>query len=112
MMVDSDLVIGFIAIAAAIFVVGFIVYKFAKYGFKGALFNGRIQETVGDVRASEFEVGTTLFRVHQVIRESEHFVGLEIQHRMTGSIRIEGVPLSRSEAKALGDALVKASSAV
>lgn len=104
--------LGYIAIAFAVLVVAFIVYKFAKYGLKGALFNGRIRETFGEVRAEELEVGVTLFRVHAASNDSDRFVGLEIQHRITGSIKIEGVPLSRAEARALGELLVKASSAV
>jgi len=87
----------------------FFAYRFARFGFKGSFFGGRIRRTFGEVRLSPLNGPSGTVRIHEIEGSNEPLVGIEIVQKTLLSYDMTPITISRSDTvklvKMLGEAL-------
>lgn len=85
----------------ALFLLGFAFNVFRRGGVKAAMFNAKIQRTVGEVSASGPKLVSQVLRVHLLDRNGESLVGLELVSKSAMSYEMMPIVLTISQAKTL-----------
>src|SRR6476620_9207252 len=94
-----------VLVSALILAFGYIRYR----SFRGMRFGARIKHTVGESELARFRSMKRTVRVHTLEDAGdERAVGLEIATRAGFDYRVWAVPLSKSDAKRLGELLLLA----
>jgi len=87
----------------------FSVYRFARFGFKGAFFGGKIRRTFGEVPLSPVNGLSGTVRIHEIEGSGGPHVGIEIVQKTLLSYGMIPITISRSDTvkliKLLGEAL-------
>jgi hypothetical protein len=89
-------------------VVYFIFNIFRRGGLKGALFNAKIEATIGEVEAKGPKLISQRVKVHILQRESESLIGIEIMSKSIASIEMLPVVLTQAQAAKLAGLLQQA----
>jgi hypothetical protein len=92
----------------ALFFLGFVFNMFRRGGFKAALFNAKIQETVGEVSATGPKLVSQVLRVHALERNGESLIGIEVVSKTVTSYHMLPIVLTEAQARALGSLLREA----
>jgi hypothetical protein len=79
----------------------FFAYLFARYGFRGATFGGRIRRTFGEVPLSRHHGYSGALRIHEIERKDGSHVGMEIVQKSLLSYETTPITFSCSDAAAL-----------
>ncbi len=96
----------FLAIFAAI--IAYWLFQVSTKGFKGALFGGAIERTVGEITLARRGILGGRLKVHRVAAEHGRMVGIEIVFWTPLSYQMIPVTLTSEEAKRLGEMLTQA----
>lgn len=79
----------------------FFAYRFARFGFKGSMFSGKILRTFGEVPLSPLNGPSGVVRVHEIEGNGGSHVGIEIVQKSMLSYDMTPIAISRSDAAAL-----------
>jgi hypothetical protein len=77
-------------------------------GFRGALFGARIRSTVGEMDLDGSGFTKRKLLIYRLEPGSAAHIGIELRQRTLGSYQVEGISLSKSQARTLCQLLAKA----
>ena len=90
-------------------VIGFFLFNIVRRGgFKPALFNARISDTLGEVEASAPKLTSQNVKVHTLDRDGQTLVGIEVTSKGIGSWEMLPLVLSQEQASELSQLLQQA----
>ena len=90
------------------FALYFIFNVVRRGGFRGAMFNATVIDTVGEVEGSGQSMVKTKVKVHTLERNGVNLVGLEFVSTTIASYEMTGLTLTQAEARRLIAALNQA----
>lgn len=106
---DKQTVVPLVVAAVFAAVIGFMLIRFMRYGFKGAMFGARVQRAVGEATATTSGPISTVMRVHVLERgDPDRAVGIELFTKALLGYSMVPVTLSQSEARKLAALLQSA----
>ena len=90
-------------------IVGYFLFNMVRRGgFKAAMFNAQISRTIGEIEASGPKLVSQRLKVHELDRDGQSLVGVEVTSKSVGSWEMLPLVLSRDQAKELSVLLQKA----
>jgi tetrahydromethanopterin S-methyltransferase subunit D len=101
------LILFFLAVGAMLVHFAFNVVR--RGGFKEAIFNASIIDTVGNVQIETGKHSSQVISIHTLKRDTESLIGIEITSRAIGNYEMMTLVLSMDQAKQLGTYLNQAS---
>ena len=79
----------------------FFAYSFARYGFRGSMFGGKIRGTFGEIPLSPLNGPSGVLRVHKIVRKGKPHIGIEIVQKTILSYDLTPFTISAADTVAL-----------
>lgn len=91
--------IFWLIVSAMVAYFAFNVYR--RGGFKAAFFNAQISGTVGEIETTGAKFMSQRIKVHNLQRDNEKLVGIEVVSKTVGSYEMLPVALTQEQARQL-----------